>query len=446
MISLKALSKIPSMLTVPNFEARDLKVEVDNRVIGSDSLFIAIKGERFNPLEHLDTVVASGCRYVVYEGEADISKFSDILKFFKVSSINSAIAEIGREVAETFKQRGGKILAISGSNGKTTTKEMIYHLGREVLGDSKVICTQKNNNNHLGVPFTLFQIKPETDFAIIELGSNAAGEIEFLCQILNPQFGITTNIGDTHLEFFGSREKVFLEESILEKYCTHLFFKNSDDEYLKELSPKVATKTFGFGDSDFQIKKSGAGYTLNGYKLLNQNITGAHNFINLSAAIIMFSEIFKQDLSEVIGHASTFTPTANRSQWLKFNEMDVFLDAYNANPSSMKVAIEGFFEKIAPIEPNQVCVVLGDMNELGANSDHMHEKTGAFIANYPVHSYLFVGRFAHHYLRGCAKTNAYSLLDTAEARSAITSLPRSVKYLFIKGSRSLQLERILDIK
>lgn len=450
MINLEALSKIPSMLSSPEFKSIDLKVEVDNRVLGAKSLFIAIKGEKFNPMEHLDIVVKSGCKFVLYEQGSedgvDLAEFKNSLNFFKVSSINKAIAEIGKVVADAFKERGGQILAISGSNGKTTTKEMIFHLGLEILGPASVICTQKNNNNHLGVPFTLFQITNATKLAIIELGSNAESEIEFLCKILNPQFGITTNIGDTHLEFFETREKVFIEESILEKYCTKMFFKNNDDEYLKKLNPKVKTKSYGFDGEDFKFSKTKDGFFLEAHLLKNENITGNHNFINLAAAVLMLSEILKLDLEKILPAANKFLPTSNRSQWLKFNEMEVFLDAYNANPSSMKVAIEGFFDKIAPIEPEQVCLVLGDMNELGRRSDQMHEELGVFAANYPAHRYIFVGRFAENYLRGCAKKNTYAAPSVIEAQEMITKLPNSVKYLFIKGSRSLQLERILDIK
>ena len=162
-----------------------LNIKVDNRELDSQSLFVAIVGSRFNPLEHLEKVAESGCKYVMCErSQEELTKdFQNDINFIFVEDIVKSIQELGHKVAIQFKERGGQIIAISGSNGKTTTKEMLFHLLDQNFSD-QVICTQKNNNNHLGVPFSLFRIREETKFAIIELGSNHPGEIETLCKII----------------------------------------------------------------------------------------------------------------------------------------------------------------------------------------------------------------------------------------------------------------------
>ena len=427
-----------------------LKIEVDNRQLNRNSLFVAIKGERFNPLDHLDSVKASGCQYVLFErgstSSDNIEKYCDDILFIEVDSIEDSIANLGRKVADRFKVSGGKILAISGSNGKTTTKEMTYFLSSKLLGEAKVICTQKNNNNHLGVPFTLFQITNETKFAIVELGSNSPGEIEFLCKITQPQFGVVTNIGDTHLEFFGSREAVFEEESVLADYCLKTFFSNQDDKFLRERESSANVLSFGQTGVDYKFSFHQNSAKLNEFEIINDSITGDHNFTNMCLSAAMVNHIFETDLKILAKWASEFKPTSNRSEWIDWKGMRVFLDAYNANPSSMKLALQGFFKKIAPIEPKDVCVVLGDMNELGDSADAMHKEVGEFVSGYKVYKYIFVGRYAEQYVLGCGGDNAIAAVNTEEATRVIARLQESVKYLFIKGSRSLQLERILDIK
>lgn len=430
---------------------RDLHIKVDNRSLDENSLFVAIVGERFNPLEHLEIVIQSKCRFVMCE-ETEASRklvgiYENKLSFIFVSHINTAIAELGRAVADYFKERLGTIIAISGSNGKTTTKEMLYHIVKETHGEESVICTQKNNNNHLGVPFSLFQIDLKTKIAIIELGSNAPGEIEFLCEILNPQIGITTNIGDTHLEFFQNRENVFLEEAILHKYCTQSFFVNADDDLLKELQNKG--KTFGEKGEDFLFKFSYQSVWINGTEISNQNITGRHNFTNLAVAYSILSSLGLSDQKKLVEAAASFCPTSNRSQWIKYLGSDIYLDAYNANPSSMKVAVLGFKEFIENkgFKLSDCCLVVGDMNELGANGAELHAEVAKFISELLPGKIHFVGRFFEEFKMGI--TNQVSISGHKSITELKDTFKRDVaqhKFYFIKGSRSLQLEAILDIK
>lgn len=449
MVNLSSLINFKSVLEPKNFNQEDKIFSVDNRQLCKDSIFIAIVGERFNPLEHLAKVVQSECQYVVYERNKEndklINEYSGKLNFIAVTNITDFITEAGVCVASEFKSRGGKIIAISGSNGKTTTKEMLYHTLKEVEGSKSVICTQKNYNNHLGVPFTLFQIRKGTRFAIVELGSNHPGEIEHLCKILHPQYGITTNIGDTHLEFFETRENVFKEEGILHKYCSELFFKNEDDLLLSSLSSEFVS--YGENGKNYKFEIAPDKIIVNEMLISNKEVTGRHNFINLGVAFIIAASILECDASNIIKALSNFKPTPNRSQWIDYKSQKIFLDAYNANPSSMRVAIEGFIDSLQSEghDLSSAAFVVGDMNELGANEKKYHLELGEFMQQKTLKNVYFVGRFAEDFQKGFDnKSHTYS--DAKKLKQMYDAQLAGFKYLFIKGSRSLQLESILDIK
>lgn len=429
----------------------DLKFCVDNRAVTENHVFIAIVGEKYNPLKNLNAIVKSGCRFVVYEknieSEKLIAEFLVDLVFIQVSSITKFIEEAGTAVANTFRSSGGKIIAISGSNGKTTTKEMLNFFLTNLATEDLVVSTQKNYNNNLGVPFTLFQIGPKTKFAIVELGSNHPGEIELLCNICKPQYGITTNIGDTHLEFFTNRENVFKEEAILNEYASELFLINSDDEYLKTLSKNKQFKDYGINGKDYKFSLAKKCIDINGTKFINTNITGSHNFINLGVAVVLIAEISGQKLDALSEITKSFMPTSNRSQWLDFNSKKVFLDAYNANPSSMIVAVSGFSNYLDEegIDPAKSTLILGDMNELGENSKEFHIALGHELNQFKFGEVIFVGKFAED-SKSLYLGNASAYSSTEKLKENLNSHTAQSDYLMIKGSRSLQLETILDIK
>jgi UDP-N-acetylmuramoyl-tripeptide--D-alanyl-D-alanine ligase len=427
-----------------------LQISVDSREVDQNSILVAIKGARFNPMEHLAEIAAKRCEFVIFEESDDMralaDDFKDRINFIMVKNIETAIGTLGELVAAQFKIRAGVFMAISGSNGKTTTRDMINHLAVNHLGAEKVVCTRNNDNNHLGVPFTLFQITEKTEFAIIELGSNAPGEIEFLCKMIKPQYGVTTNIGDTHLEFFETRENVFNEEAVLFNYISNTFFINNDDEFLKTL--KLSDQSFSYGESnsDCTLEYKQNYMMVNKVELRNEFITGKHNFINLSLAYLICRKILKIKRDDAIKYSSEFKPKGNRSEWIEAGDRKVFLDAYNANPSSMKTALTGFFEHITPVgaKPPEACVVIGDMNELGDATSKLHEELGIYLKDLNPSSVIFVGRFAPDYAKGYG--SKHKKFETAlEVKDYLDSSKNSFKYLFIKGSRSLQLERILDI-
>lgn len=432
----------------------NVNICTDSRLLTKNDFFLAISGENFNALNFLDKVVAVGCRYVIYsknsENDQLVETFKKQIIFIETTDTILFLQEITNVLANKFQERGGKLIAISGSNGKTTTKEILYHLLKSV--ETETICTQKNNNNHIGVPLTLLQITKKTKFAIIELGSNHPGEIEVLCNICNPAIGLVTNIGDTHLEFFENQGNVFKEEGFLYtavKNCGYndkLFFKNNDDNFLKELPVDHFVYNFGYNGENFKfsIDKQEAIVQNNNneYTITNKFITGKHNFYNLCVAFIIAKTIDEDNSSKYLQACRSFKPTKNRSEWINLNSSKVFLDAYNANPSSMELAVEGFVESI---ESEDYCLILGDMNELGDNSASFHFKLAKKLKEKGFKNFVFVGRFAEDYNAGCEGLGkTFKSTDELKDEFDLNIISKH-KYVFIKGSRSLQLESLMDI-
>jgi UDP-N-acetylmuramoyl-tripeptide--D-alanyl-D-alanine ligase len=451
MINLKDLHEIKNILDTTNLNIeKNLFLEVDNRQICKESLFIAIVGAKYNPLSNIKKVIESGCEYVAYESNNEnnelISSHKEKINFIPVDSIIDFVQSVGQAIATSFRSRGGKIIGISGSNGKTTTKEMMYHL-LDGIEPNQVICTQKNNNNHLGVPFTLFQIKENTKYAIVELGSNHPGEIEHLCKIVEPQYGVTTNIGDTHLEFFKNRENVFKEESCLASYASEIFFQNIDDEFLCTLKSSNIIKTYGVNGKDYKFIAENSKIQINDLRLTNTDLTGRHNFINLGVAFIICDSILDTSTEKLISLACCFKPTSNRSEWIEKDDKHYFLDAYNANPSSMRVAVDGFLDRAQEnnVLDSEICMILGDMNELGENTSIYHKEIGDFVLEKEKGTTIFIGDFSDDYAAD-GKLNTYKFNNVDAMMPYFKNLTNNIKYCFIKGSRSLQLERILDIK
>ncbi len=425
----------------------------DSRSYNKESLFIAIDGEKFDAMDFCDQIYEAGCRRIACKdsdkNRKQCSEYSDL----EVVYVNNAVKFI-QETGQAYSHKlqtdlGGKTICISGSNGKTTTKEMLFYI-LSSLYPERVICTQKNNNNHLGVPFTLFQINKKTKFAIVELGSNHPGEIQTVAEIAAPKIGVTTNIGATHLEFFDGLEGVFQEEGFLyyeiEKQGG-TFFLNGSDEYLKKLPTTKWTITYGEIDRldfslDFSKDQRTFCYKEKLYTLKNHNLIGDHNFINLSLAIAISQFVTDIDLNEIMSIAETFVPSLNRSQIIKRENKTIYLDAYNANPTSMKASIEGFLA-MTKNSTDKSLFIIGDMNELGSDSDQYHVSLGEFLKEKEVTNVVFVGRFADLYSKGFGGGECFSNInELKEVYPSIFTFKE--ESLFLKASRSVALEKILD--
>lgn len=452
-----SVANIVGKLNVAEFE-----LCTDSRQFSPGQVFVSLRGENFDGFKFVPDLIKKGGKRFVINSEnekaaRDLHLVHPDISFVIVSDTLLFLQELSRHHAINWREKDSrrKVFAISGSNGKTTHKEMLYHFINGVL-PGKVIKTEKNNNNHLGVPLTLFQINANTEFAIVELGSNHPGEIKTLCDIALPDAGLVTNIGSTHLEFFGTEENVFKEEGYLYfaiQECTQgkgLFLQNMNDPFLKTLNKTAGTLTYGTGgEAKFNFKKDSIEiiYKNQTYELKNQSIIGKHNFNNLAVTFLTALSYYPEKSAELIALAETFTPRDNRSMWINFHGKKVFLDAYNANPSSMKIALEGFIEYCQEhqYQFSDVLFVLGDMNELGSNGNELHREIGEFLKKKGVTEVSFIGRFREFYQKGYT-LDSHLYQNAQEFKDGDwKNFQNRYKFFFFKGSRSLQLERILDI-
>ena len=467
MIALKHIKKCPSVISIP--AELDLSTQLnfctDTRKYHHPSFFVAIPGSKTNPLDVINHLLNEKCPLIVYQQDPDNQEKVNKLKsqfpatsFLPVKDSVTFLQELSHQHIQSWKKLSEKntVFAISGSNGKTTHKEMLSHI-LKTIKPQKIVATEKNNNNHLGVPLTLLQVNDQTEMVVLELGSNHPGEIKVLCDIAAPNAGLTTNIGATHLEFFGTEEKVFEEEGYLYhavREVTHdkgFYLINHDDHFLKRLPPFKGSLIYG-ESSAVQAKitylEDGAQIHYQGHSLVatNSHITGRHNKLNLITCAFIAHHFYPDCREIILAAAAEFRPTKNRSEWIEFDNRPIYLDAYNANPSSMKAALEGFKESVQEqgFSLDEACVVLGDMNELGEASAHYHQDVGSFIQSLGFKHAYFVGRFHHDYLNGFPSGFGRSSASEfkAEYRSDIL---KKYRIHFIKGSRSLQLESLFDI-
>lgn len=427
----------------------------DSRAYEGQNTFLAISGENYNALKFLQPMIDQGLENIIYskndENDEIVKSYSSV-NFIAVDCSIKFVQEYSSfRTKKWYSNSNNKLLAICGSNGKTTTKEMLYSILNEII-PNKVICTQKNNNNHLGVPFTLLDIDADTEVALVEFGSNHPGEIQTLCEICKPNYAVTTNIGETHLEFFKNLDAVFKEEAYpfeFMKSSTHSeykFFKNSDDEFIKTLESSFVS-SFGYNGTQYKFLKKESDYYLNNIKIENENIFGEHNFYNLCLACSIIMDFYPSKTEEIILAAKNFKPTVNRSEIKMFQGSEIYLDAYNANPSSMKAAINSFIDHLdqKQVDSNKRIFVIGDMNELGDYTESAHRELGELLSSIPHKDVFYVGQYASFFRQGFGDEATF-YENVAEFKESFQKLTSSDKfYCLIKGSRSLQLEQILDI-
>jgi UDP-N-acetylmuramoyl-tripeptide--D-alanyl-D-alanine ligase len=464
MINLSLTKKCQSVRT-PLEHSGKLDFCTDTRKYHNPNAFVAIPGVKVNPLDIISDLLHQGCPLVFFqEDSTNIDKVNKLkqlypkTEFVPVSDSVIFLQEISHHHIKEWKTLNPRntIFAISGSNGKTTHKEMLANILKEVLPE-KVIATEKNNNNHLGVPLTLLGVSEKTEIVILELGSNHPGEIKVLCDISEPTAGLTTNIGATHLEFFETEEKVFEEEAYLfhaVKEITHgkgFFLINLDDSFLSRLTPTSGSITYGESSeamARIAFLETGAEIHHLGQNLiaLNSHITGRHNKLNLITCLFIAVHFYPEHKQAFIEACKNFRPTKNRSEWIEFANRPIYLDAYNANPSSMKAALQGFKESVLEqgFKLSDACIVLGDMNELGDSTPQYHKEIGQYVKALGFPHVYFIGRFSAHYLEG--NTQGLAKSSSAEFKSEYQNdCLKKYGIHLIKGSRSLQLESLVDI-
>lgn len=413
-------------------------VTTDSRNIPSGSLFFALKGEHFNGNKFALEALSRGAAYAV----VDEPVFAASEQMILVEDVLLCLQQLARYHREQLKL---SVLAITGTNGKTTTKELIAAVLSKKF---RIHFTQGNLNNHIGVPLTLLSITPETEMAIIEMGANHVGEIKTLCQIADPDYGIITNIGKAHLEGFGSYEQIIKTKSELYDHLRAKggkCFINMDNPLLIQQAKSLEQIGYGSSTSNFVAgEPASTGYHLvvkalfpKGWLYLKSNLIGDYNFENVLAAACV-GQYFEVDPLLIQQALEEYTPSNNRSQLIRNEKNTIIMDAYNANPTSMMMALSNF----AGIKGERKCVILGDMLELGETSAAEHQKIADVVESQAFGEVYLVGPQFKNTLTGKEKKK----FDNSDLLSDyLKTQPLENRFILIKGSRGIHLEKILGL-
>jgi UDP-N-acetylmuramoyl-tripeptide--D-alanyl-D-alanine ligase len=435
-------------------------LSTDSRTIDKSDIFLALKGEKFNGEKFVQSCLDKGVRcHVLSHSQENIELAKELtnkekdLAIILVDDTLAYLQTIATRHGEKWKSGDKIIIGLTGSNGKTTSKEILFYILNK-LEPGKIHGTSGNYNNHIGVPLTMLGLKSQHNIAVVEMGTNNFGEIKDLCAIARPDYGYITNIGDAHLEAFKNREGVFSEKRQLFDYILKSnrikkgFVIFDDDFFLKQLPKKEFTISFGKDSRDYSYCYKGSSVTLEKgkekYILKNSNLIGEHNFINVCISFLLSKMLFKSRDDEIINAIKEFKPKLNRSEKKNIDGIEFFTDAYNANPSSMVSSLVGYLEycEKMSIPLDQVVFILGDMNELGDLTRDKHLEIGRFLKNSKAINPVFVGRFTQYYAEGfenpCQKfSSVEKLLDHRE------DLLKRKTNVFLKASRSVSLEKFL---
>jgi UDP-N-acetylmuramoyl-tripeptide--D-alanyl-D-alanine ligase len=466
MLSTKLFSKVSSILQIiGTAKELELKINTDSRTLVEGETFVALHGDSFDGFNYVEQVIKKGALVIIYSRapnrEEVVSKLVKIYPttlFVETTDSLKCIQELASIHILNWKSAkpNRKIIGITGSNGKTTHKEMLSSILNSVF-PGKVLATKGNLNNHIGVPLTILGLKEIHEIAVIEMGMNHPGEINELCEIAHPESGIITNIGAAHIEFMNSMENIFKEKASLYRSVVQntkgsgMFIVNGDDYYLNQLEKSPGLSTYGEKNGDIKIQMTNNTIAfqiqnvdkLESVLITNNNILEHHNLKNLAGTALLAMKLFPQKIQEIAMAASNYQqPSMNRSQWVE----NIFLDAYNANPSSMRVSFDSFITVIKKkgISLDDCYFVLGDMNELGVFAEELHREIAEHIKNNGVKNISFIGRYKDFYLQGFNNPQS-THLSKEEFYEEWRQIRKSYKFVFVKASRSLQLETLMSI-
>jgi UDP-N-acetylmuramoyl-tripeptide--D-alanyl-D-alanine ligase len=418
------------------------KITTDTRKLEAGSVFFALKGDNFNANTFAQNAIDGGCSYAIVDEES-VANGNTILY---VKNVLESLQQLAKHHRSLLKI---PIIGITGSNGKTTNKELIH----AVLSKKyNTYATKGNLNNHIGVPLTLLAITAKHEIAIVEMGANHQGEIELLSTISDPDFGLITNIGKAHLEGFGGEEGVKKGKSELYKHIKQKkgkLFINADDAVLMNLSGDVEKITYGlkedydvygtlFAGSEYvDFKWNTKHQSLENSEVVKTNLFGHYNFINvLCAACIGY--YFGVETKAINQALSEYMPEMNRSQVKKTPNNTLILDAYNANPSSMQLAVAHFIKQ----EFHSKLFILGDMLELGAYSHAEHKKILEQLFHNHVAQAILVGALFDEHKD---QFPTYQFFKTVDEASTYLKQQNFKQFnILIKGSRGIKLENLVD--
>ena len=409
------------------------KVCTDSRKIKNNDLFFSLKGPNFNGNKFAEIALANGANYAIVDQKEYAVNDNYIL-------VNDCLNTLQNLANYHRKKSKAKIIGLTGSNGKTTSKELILSV---LKSGFKTIATTGNLNNHIGVPLTLLSIEPETEIAIIEMGANHLKEIELLCNIADPDYGYITNFGKAHLEGFINLEGVIKGKSELYAYLmkeSRLIFINSNDNKQLEITKEYSNK-FTFGKTNSNVN-----YSVNTVNpqisisvediTIKSNLFGEYNVENLAAAICI-GKYFDLSNARIKEGIENYIPNNNRSQIIEKGSNKIILDAYNANPTSMQLALVNFND----ISEKNKILFIGDMYELGENSHEMHQDIVSTIEEMNFDQTYLLGDLFNK-TKFSSKIKAFANLEDLNNNINLEEISNST--ILIKGSRGMQLEKILD--
>ena len=419
-----------------NIYQRHPSIQTDTRKLKAGDIFFALKGPNFNGNAFAKQAIDIGAAYVVI----DEKEYEIPGKTFLVPDVLLALQQLA---LHHRKQFDFPFIAITGSNGKTTTKELIHAV---LSSKFKTYTTEGNLNNHIGVPLTILKIKPDAQMAVIEMGANHLKEITGYCQIALPTHGLITNCGKAHLEGFGSEEGVRKGKGELFDHLrtlTHGFaFVMWDYDYLQEMSKGISgIIKYGTKDNDHVIGKILPNENFLKVQItqglddgiISTQLVGEYNLPNVLAAVTV-GKFFEVPEDKIRSAIENYTPSNSRSQLIEKDSNKIILDAYNANPSSMKLAIENFAKKNSE---NKI-LMLGAMAELGKQSLQEHQEIIDLIKKYSWKEVVLVGgdflNLSHPFL---------SFENSLQAKEWFSKQQFQNSYILVKGSRSMQMEKIL---
>jgi UDP-N-acetylmuramoyl-tripeptide--D-alanyl-D-alanine ligase len=412
-------------------------VTTDSRNCPQGSLFFALKGNNFNGNQYAQSALEKGCSYAI----VDEPEFATNERIILVDDCLVALQQLANYHRCKLKT---PIIGITGTNGKTTTKELVAAV---LAKEFNVAFTQGNLNNHIGVPLTLLKLTPETEIAVVEMGANHVGEIKILAEIAEPNFGLITNLGRAHLEGFGSFDNIVKTKTELYDFIRNKkngkLFVDIDNPILNEKSEGITSVTYGTDPNAFlrgRIVSNNPFMQLewtfldNSYQV-QTNLIGEYNFSNVMAAIAVgkFLGVKAGDICDALAE---YKPTNNRSQLKKTDSNTLIIDAYNANPTSMLAALTNFNQ----IRGSKKAVILGDMLELGEESDDEHEKIIDFIEKSLYEKVYLVGTQFKKLSR-----NAPAFLTVEDLIEVLKKDSLSGYTLLVKGSHGIHLEKCIDV-
>ncbi|MDD4609276.1 MAG: UDP-N-acetylmuramoyl-tripeptide--D-alanyl-D-alanine ligase [Bacteroidaceae bacterium] len=417
-------------------------VTIDSRNCPPNALFIAIKGDRFNGNQFAIQSLEKGCAYAIVEEPIAVQSYGE-----RILQVDSTLQTLQALARYHRQQMGLPIIGITGTNGKTTTKELIAAVLSEKY---PILYTQGNLNNAIGVPLTLLQLQPSHKLAIIEMGASHQGDIKELVEIACPNYGIITNIGRAHLEGFGSLENILSTKGELFDYLRATakgatIFVDQDNPYLSKLTHDLTPIYYGtthksaitgkivsyspFLQLEWCESLVAASHTI------QTQLIGAYNLQNVLAAITI-GRFFHVESKAITKALTNYKPQNNRSQLAITANNHLIIDTYNANPTSMMAALENFLLLEAPTK----MLLLGDMKELGTESAVEHQKIVDYLRTFPADKIVLIGQeFAH------TQHPFLSFPTREELADYLTAHPVKGYHILLKGSNSMKLEQLIPL-